>query len=502
MNDKENHNSHLIPRPPVVVVMGHIDHGKTTLLDYIRKTKVAEKETGAITQHIGAYEVEIVLKDGSKKTITFLDTPGHENFSRMRSRGAQVADLAILVVAADEGVQPQTIEALEHIKAANIPYLVAINKIDKPNINLDNIKRNLAESNIFLEGWGGNIPYAEISAKTGQGIDNLLELILLLAEMENLKGDPSQPAEGVVIESYLDNKRGYTTTLLIKNGTLHKGDNLVIGSLEDKVKIVEDFRGQMIETAGFSSPVLVVGFKELPMVGEKFRAGDLSEIELANSSDKTKIYSHLELVGDSEISEKIFLIIKTDVYGSIDALREELKNIAAELNLTFGILKSEVGDINETDLKLAETNGAYILGFRVKIRPELKTILAVKKISIITGQTIYELSDEFKKKLTETAPQENKVILGELKILAIFKPVKNNQIVGGEVISGQIENQNLVEIYRDQELIGQGTILNLQQNKLDVKAVTSPSQCGLCLETKCQLAIGDRLICYRWEKRK
>ena len=486
-------------RPPVVVVMGHIDHGKTTLLDFIRKTKVAEKETGAITQHIGAYEVLIPFKPSARK-ITFLDTPGHEAFNEMRARGARVADIAILVVAADEGVQAQTKEAFEHIKAANIPFLVAINKIDKPAANLEKVKKELADIGILIEEWGGSVPAVNISAKTGQGIDQLLELILLMAEMEGLTYEEC-PAYGVVIESFLDSRRGYTATLLIRNGILQKGDIIHLGDSVTPVKIMEDYRGESIEKAVASQPILVVGFEHLPKIGDVFYAGDnpppeikqwsrLSEIMARRMSDVIFLGSNQERV--------ISLIIKTDVLGSVEPLINSLKEISQDRDVSFKILKTEVGDISEVDYKLADASSALILAFRVKVRPEIKNILSSANIGILFGQTIYELKEALEKYLEEEINKFNKPqIIGRAKILALFNPVKGKPVVGGEVIEGVLEVARKIEIYRGEEKIGEGQILNLQSFKKDVTSVGTPNQCGMHLDTNVSLAQGDIIYCLK-----
>jgi len=479
--------------------MGHIDHGKTTLLDFIRKTKVVDQESGAITQHIGAYEVEVDFHKNLQK-ITFLDTPGHEAFKHMRSRGAKAADIAILVVAADEGVKPQTKEAIDHIQEAKIPFLVAINKVDKPEANAEKVKRELADNNVLVEGWGGNIPVAEISAKTGQGIDQLLDLIILLAEMEGLKGDRNKGAQGVVIESFLDSRRGYTVSLLITDGTLKRGDDLTIGNIKGKVKILENFKGKLIKEATFSSPVIVVGFDQLPKVGDPFVVGDNPALMVSDIEEKTCIHRDLSnvLVIGPDYNRYLNFILKADVLGSIEALVSSLEGLSQEKQWGFKVLKTEVGDISEVDVKLAEPINTIILAFRVKIRPELKNAISIASIDILSGDTIYELREALSKYLDdyEKSKTERRVF-GKCKVLAMFNPVKGKPLLGGEVIEGQIDRRSLIEIYRQEEKIGEGTVLSLQQNRADIPVVDAPGQFGLNIDTNCDVQVGDTLVCYK-----
>ncbi|MFN7088662.1 MAG: translation initiation factor IF-2, partial [Candidatus Paceibacteria bacterium] len=350
----------LISRPPIVVVMGHVDHGKTSLLDFIRNTKVAEKEAGGITQRIGAYEVV-----HAGKQITFIDTPGHEAFSRMRERGAKVADVAILVVAGDESVKLQTKEALSHIKTADIPFVVAITKIDKPSSNPDKVKQDLSKEGVLVEDWGGKVPVALVSSKTGEGINELLDLVLLVAEMEELKADPNAPAKGVVIESHLDPRRGPTATLLILDGTLKVGDQIIAGCAACKVKILENFLGQKITKASFSSPVLVLGWEGIPQVGEEFKVGKEPE-KIARIEPKKP-----EVVAQEE-QTKFILILKADVSGSLEALEESVRRIAKEQEVDIKILQCALGEINESDIKLADTGKAEIVAFRVGVSQQAR----------------------------------------------------------------------------------------------------------------------------------
>src|SRR4030042_2824035 len=376
----------LINRPPVVVILGHVDHGKTSILDYIRKTHVAEKESGGITQHIGAYEIE---KNGKK--ITFIDTPGHEAFSAMRSRGAKLADLAILVIDASEGVKTQTKEAISWIKKAGIPTIVALNKIEKPGADTEKVKRELSQENILVESMGGKITSVEVSAKTGQKIEELLEIILLVAEMEDLKGDLEKQPEGMVIEAYLDSQRGPVATLLLNNGVLKIGDNIATPSAVGKIKILENFENRPIEKAFPSMSVIALGFGEVPQLGEKFKT--FPSIELAQEylkrKERKKEGSPVIFIDPEK--RVLNLILKADAAGSLEAIDDLLKHLPQE-NIILRILKKEVGEINESDVKLANSAKAKITGFRVKVNPIAKQLAEREKINIMNFEIIYELS--------------------------------------------------------------------------------------------------------------
>ncbi|MDP1629779.1 MAG: translation initiation factor IF-2, partial [bacterium] len=385
---KTDKDSGLIPRPPIVVVMGHIDHGKTTLLDFIRKTKVTEKESGGITQHIGAYEIEF---KGNK--ITFIDTPGHEAFSKMRSRGAKVADVAILVVAADEGVKEQTKEAIQHIKEATIPFIVAINKIDKPGANPEKLKKELAENEVLVESWGGKIPSAEISAKSGQKIDELLDLILLTAELEELKADPKEPASGIVIESNLDSKRGPIATLIIKNGALKLGDYIAAGRAWGRVKILENDWGKSLKSACFSTPVVCVGFEKTPGVGEEFFSHHQKKILEDAMAEKIKLTLIETAAKKPEEGKFLKIILKADTLGTLEALADSLGILTYE-EVSIQVIKKEVGEINESNVKMAEAVGGIVVGFRVKTSPAIQNFARERKIDIINSEIIYDLIEK------------------------------------------------------------------------------------------------------------
>jgi len=494
---KKEKTENLITRPPVVVVLGHVDHGKTSLLDYVKRTKIAEKESGGITQHIGAYE--IIFK-GSK--ITFIDTPGHEAFSKIRSQGAKIADIAILVVAADEGVKPQTIESLLCIKEADIPFVVAITKMDKEMANSEKVKQELLKNGVLLEKMGGDVPFQEVSAKTGSGIDDLLEMVLLVAEMEELKADPEAIASGAVIESYIDRQRGNTVTLIITNGTLHHNDEIRTISTKGKIKIMEDFLGKSIKKASFSSPVQIIGFERLPLVGEKFVAGtkgtnfdDILKEELSGDKERVKV----NVLGDKDAELVIPLVIKSDVLNSKEALEKIIDQVGKRNHWLFRVLRNRIGDISDDDLKIADNEGTLIVGFRVQKRPEIiNTLLSKKRLIIINEDVIYELED----KIEEIVKKEFVIVLstkqlGKLEVLAVFNPVKKKQLIGGRVLEGKILNKAHFSLWRDDKTIASGKIINLQRGRNDVNEVETNEKCGLLVECSQKIEKDDLLDCFQ-----
>lgn len=492
-------NKNLICRPPVVVVMGHVDSGKTSVLDSIRKSHIAEKESGGITQHVGAYEVELPASEGTKdascRKITFIDTPGHEAFSQMRSRGAKVADIAILIVDAIEGVKAQTKEAISHIKKAEIPFIVAINKTDKPEADPEKAKRELSKENILVESFGGKIPSVNVSAKTGKGIPELLDLILLVAEMEDLKGNVVKPAEGIVVESYADNRRGPTATLILQDGVLKIGDVIGTPSTFGKIKILEDFKGKPIEIACPSMPVIVLGFEDGPGVGEKFNFFPSLELAQKSISNKPKIPHDVIFI---EPGQKVFnLILKTDVLGSIEAIFEVLKSLPQE-KVILRILKSEVGDVNESDVKLAKSAKAKILGFRVKTSQVIKDLAFREKVKIINFDIIYELVEDIRKQMEKVVESETvREDLGKMKVLVLFFAEKNRQIIGGKIIEGGFKKGVSIEVFRKEEKIGKGRLISLQKNKKDVEKVIKGDECGILYEGNASVEVGDILVMYQ-----
>lgn len=483
-------------RPPIVVVMGHIDHGKTTILDFIRKAKVAEKETGGITQHIGAYEAE-----HKGKKITFLDTPGHAAFDKMRSRGAKVADIAILVVSAEEGVKQQTKEAIAIIKEAGIPYVVAINKVDRPNADPDRTKKGLAENEVLIEEYGGKVPALEISAKTGKNVDALLDTLLIAAELEELKWDPSKPASGVVIEAHVEPRRGKAATLLIRDGILKKGEFLVIQGSVTPLRALGNFRGESIDEARAAMPVVVYNLSEIAPLGAEFQVFEEKSVaEDFASQTKAKAVARTGPFAEAE-RPTLNIILKTDVLGSREAIEQLLEKLQFE-KVGTRVLKSETGDINESDVKLAASGkNIIIVGFRVKIPAVFQELAAVQNVPVIKREIIYELEDEIKKELIKLVPAERKrVDIGQAKILAIFKKDKSKQIVGGKVTEGAVKRGAKFEVERNKLKIGDGRIVGLQQQKRDTDEVKEGSEFGILAEATVEIVESDILRIFEEEE--
>ncbi len=465
-------------RPPIVVVLGHVDHGKTTLLDKIRQTNVAAKETGGITQQIGAYQVN--YKD---RKITFIDTPGHVTFSKMRLRGVKIADLAVLVVAANEGVMPQTKESLKYIKEAKIPYLVAINKIDLPEIKIDWIKKNLAENEIFIEGYGGDIVSVCVSAKTGEGIEELLEMILLLGEMAELKGDPEEEFEGVVIESKLDSYKGPIATVLVRNGSLRVGEEIATNDGEkSKIRAMFDEYGRKVNIAFPSQPVVILGFEEVPSIGTKVIKGITGKVSLSFPKKEKEL----------EMKEEPLLkiLLKADAVGSLEAI---LGSLPKEIQVVY----SGVGNISESDILLASTNKAQLIGFNVKTPSLVKKLAEIEKVEVKVYKIIYELLEEIEKEVLKisTSLLEEK-ILGQAEIIAQFE-VKGERIAGAKVKSGLISKQNKISLKRGNKIIGDCRIKSLRIKKQDVEEVKEGEEFGVVFSPPLDFTIGDVLISFK-----
>ena len=490
-------SKNLITRPPVVVIMGHIDCGKTSLLDKIRKTSVAEKESGGITQHIGAYQVE---KDGKK--ITFIDTPGHEAFCQMRSRGAETADIAILVIDSCKGVQDQTKEVINCIKTTKIHTIIAFNKIDKPAADINKAKFELQQKDILVESLGGKIPSVDVSAKTGVGIQDLLDLILLVAEMENFQADTSKSAKGVIIESYIDSKKGPLATLILKEGILSVGDIIATPSTIGKVKSLEDFQGKKITKIYPSDPALLLGLENLPMVGEKFE--QFKDLEEAKSQIKTPEKITIEKTEPEEGQKTLNLIIKTDVIGSIEAVYDILKQIPQE-KVVLNILKIEAGNVNENDIKLAKDSNALILGFRVKKTPIAKKLLLKDNMNVvvINFEIIYELVEAVRKFMEKTLSLETvRTDFGKMEVLVTFWGKKKRQIIGGKIVKGLVKKGTLIEVIRNDEVIDQGKMINLQRKKKDIEQASTGERVGILYEGDKKIEKGDILVIYSKRKEK
>jgi translation initiation factor IF-2 len=492
---EEQKEENLQPRAPVVVILGHIDHGKTSILDFIRKTKVVEKESGGITQHIGAYQIE-----HQGKKITFIDTPGHEAFSAMRSRGAKVADIAVLVIDACEGVKSQTKEAILEIKKSGIPMIIALNKIDKFGADPERVKKELADQDVLVESMAGKVPSVEVSAKTGQGISDLLELILLIAEIEDLKADTFETAEGIIIESYLDNLRGPSATLLLNKGILKIGDIFGSSSTVGKVKNLENFQGLTIQESEPSLPVKVIGFEDVPKIGDSFKV--FSDLETAKDHLN---FSKAKLTAIPSVSAEqkaLNLILKTDFLGSSEAIEEILSKLPQE-KIVIKILKSENGEVNETDVKLAKAANAWILAFRVKINQDVQNLAEKEKVKVLQFQIIYELVEAVRGIMEKMLkPEIVRVDLGKVKILVNFLVKKNRQIIGGKVIEGEIKKGVLIEVLRKEELVGKGRLISLQRNKKDIEKAVKGEECGILFEGDVKIESGDILVMYVEEKRR
>jgi len=495
MTKKIKQKNNLQLRPPVVAILGHVDHGKTSILDVIRKSKIAEGESGGITQHIGAYQAE-----HQGKKITFIDTPGHETFSAMRSRGAKVADIAILVIACDAGIKPQTKEAIKHIKQANIPMIVALNKIDKKEAQPEKVKGELMKYEVAVESMGGDIPSVNMSAKTGKGIDDLLEIITLVAEMEELKTDPDKPAEGTIIELNCDNKRGITATLLVKEGTLKSRDIIGTDSAYGRVKTMEDFQLNDIKSALAGTPIIVTGFNQPPCIGEKFKVFENTKKAEAKINPKK---SESPQVLDIEDNQKVLnIILKTDVCGCMEAVKQSLQNIPSNDEVVLRILKADVGDIAESDVKLAQSAKAKIVGFRVKASPSIRHLAQQKKVKITTFDVIYELIQGVRDFLSKLlAPKIIRVPLGKLKVLALFRKEKDRQIIGGKVTSGQAKKGALVDVIRDDKKIAQGKAIKVQRDKKELDEVNRDQECGVLFKGPVVIEEKDILEFYE-EKRE
>lgn len=484
-----------IERPPVVVIMGHIDHGKSTLLDYIRKSNVVQKEAGGITQHIAAYEA--IHRD---KKITFLDTPGHEAFCNVRSRGAKIADVAILIVSAEDGVMPQTKEALNCIKEDNLPYVVAINKIDSPKANVERVKQSLLENEVYLEGYGGNISYVEISAKEGTNISDLLDLILLTAEIEEFKGNAETEADGFVIEAHKDMKKGISATLIIKNGTLKKGMYVSTNCALSPVRSLTNDLGQVVDEMQFSSPVVISGWSDLPQVGADFNSyTDKKDAEEAIKS--CVISDNFDLSGvNIQTEHTIPLIIKTDVSGTTEAIIHELKKVQSE-EVAFKIIKTGTGSISEADMKLAAGSpGTIIAGFNVGIDTQAEALRERDQIETKTFRIIYELTDWLKSILVLRKPKKIvKEVTGLAKVLKTFNKTKDINVIGMKMKEGEFSLKENVSIIRREEAIGEGVIKELQQQKVKVERI-SEGEFGAAISSKIDIAEGDKIESFKMKE--
>lgn len=478
---------------PVIAIMGHIDHGKSTLLSYIRQSSRPLSEAGGITQHISAYEVEHKTAEGKSGRITFLDTPGHEAFSGIRKRGAHIADIAILVVSAEDGVKPQTLEALRSIKESNTPFIVAITKIDKPEANIERAKLSLAENEVYVEGYGGTVSAVPLSAKTGEGVSDLLDMIVLTADLEGKTYNPEKPATGFIIESNLDIKKGISATCILTDGTLEKGMYIASGTSTAPLRIVEDYTGAQIQKAVAGQAVKVIGWDSLPFVGEIFTVcKDKKEALLSSETfQKTKDTSDEDTLFEGKV---IPLVVKADAGGSLEAVRAEIKKLNTD-RIRTKIIHSGIGTISESDLKVASGGEkALVIGFTVKVDALAKAIAERNGVTIQTFDIIYKLSEWLKEKLTSETPSiDVEEVTGTLKVLKVFSKVKDKQILGGLVETGSIRNGSAVKIMRREAEVGVGKIRELQSQKVKSEEVSSGRECGALVEAKIEIVPGDRL---------
>ncbi|MFO0743719.1 MAG: GTP-binding protein [Candidatus Paceibacterota bacterium] len=512
MSDK-NQNNNLKERQPIVVVMGHVDHGKSSLLDAIRNSNIVDGEIGGITQHVSAYEISHEIKDKKEiKKITFLDTPGHEAFGSMRESGAKIADIAILIVSAEDGVMPQTIEAQKTIVENNIPYLVAISKVDKPNANIQKTKNSLIENGIYLEGMGGDISYVEIDSKTKKGIPELIDTILLVAEMADLKYDSSKNAEGFVLESLLDGKRGISSTLIIKDGVMPKSGAILADIALSPIRIVEDFAGKPISQAHAGQVIKVTGFDNAPKVNGEFtsssdkKALEKLQIERINNTTQKildpKAYRSAKLV--------IPVVLKADTLGTLTAIEREIKKIEynkktdEDTGIKVKIIGGGIGNITEGDvLATSHDENVVIIGFNVKVDNKAKDEAERLGINITTFDIIYKLAEWWTEKVDERLPHEEiEKTTGKLKILKLFSANKDKQVLGGRVLEGSIKLNAKVKIYRRDFDIGFGKIVELQSMKIKTNEVLEGNECGLMIESKTEIIPGDIIESIEIEKRK
>ncbi|MDO8572704.1 MAG: translation initiation factor IF-2 [bacterium] len=501
-------NKAIAERPPIITIMGHIDHGKSTLLDYIRKSNIVGGESGGITQHLSAYEVIHPTKEGGTKTITFLDTPGHQAFSNMRSRGANIADIAVLVISAEDGVKQQTTEALKCIKEAGISFIVAITKIDKPNANVERVKQEMAEHEIYIEGYGGDVPCMPISAKSGKGVPELLDMMLLVAELAELKGDKTKPAEGVVIESSLNPKRGISATLIIEDGTLEKGSYVVAEDSFTPVRMMENFLGKNIDEASFSSPIRITGWQKIPTIGAPFKTyASKKEAEVAIESYLTNSRSTAQktpalstITPESESTEEemsvviIPLIIKTDVVGTLEAIEKEISGLDTE-KVKIKLVQKGVGTISENDVKtVAGFHEPIIIGFHVSVDGNVSQLAERHGANVVIFNIIYKISEWLQKEIERRTPRvETEEMTGQAEILKMFSKNKNKQVVGGRVTMGVLKAKSIVKIIRREHEIGRGKIIELQRQKLSTDEVIEGNEFGTMIESKIEIARGDTI---------
>ena len=508
--DTADDGEKLIKRPPVVTVMGHVDHGKTSILDRIRKTNVTAGEAGGITQHIGAYQVT-----AGGEVITFLDTPGHAAFTAMRARGAQATDIAILVVAADDGIMPQTVEAINHAKAADVPIIVAINKIDKPESNIERVKTQLTEHGLLPEEWGGDAILCPVSAKTGEGFDNLLENVNLVAEIKDLKANPDRKAKGVVIEAKLDQSKGPIATILVQNGTLKVADSIIVGTVTGKIRAMVDDKGRRVTSAGPSTPVSIMGLDEVPNAGDILYAVEQEKLikmvaEERKNRERENMIKASQKVTLDDVFNKIAeggmktlnIVVKADVQGSVEAVKASLEKLSNE-EVRVSVIHAQAGAIKESDIMLAESSNAIIIGFNVRPDSNAKQIAEKSGVDIKLYRVIYEAIEDVERALKGMlAPKFTEVYLGKAEVREVFKISGVGQVAGSYVVEGKISRNCKLRIYRDDVMITEGNVLQLKRYKDDVKEVAQGFECGISIEKFNDIKVGDYIECYQVEESK
>jgi len=498
-DDIKDNPDDLVKRAPIVTVMGHVDHGKTSLLDAIRKTNVTAGEAGGITQHIGASQVSI---NGEK--IVFLDTPGHEAFTSLRARGAQITDIAILVVAADDGVMPQTVEAINHAKAAKVPLIVAINKIDKPNANPDRVKQELAEHGVLIEEWGGDVVSVPVSALKGEGIDHLLEMVLLVAEMQELKANPSRKAIGTIIESELDKGRGPVATVIVQNGTLNVGDSIIAGATYGRVRAMINDKGKRVKKAGPSTAVEILGLSDVPEAGDKFIAvsDDKTARQIAekrkqklreqslNTTQRVTLEDLFDHIQQGKVKD-LNIIVKADAQGSVEAIKQSLAKLSNE-EVRVNVIHGAVGTITESDILLASASNAIVIGFNVRPASSVSKLAEQENIELKTYRIIYEAIEDIEAAMKGMLePEHKEVVQGKVEVRATFKVPNVGTVAGGYVLEGKVTRNSNVRLVRDGIVIFEGEISSLKRFKDDVKEVTSGYECGIGLQNYNDLKEGD-----------
>ncbi|MFM2319569.1 MAG: translation initiation factor, partial [Pseudomonadota bacterium] len=497
----DNSDVALETRPPVVTIMGHVDHGKTSLLDYIRKTRVASGEAGGITQHIGAYHV-----DTSRGTVTFLDTPGHAAFTKMRARGAQVTDIVVLIVAADDGVMPQTKEAIQHAKEANVPMVVAINKIDKPQADVDRVLNDLSQVGVLTEEWGGDVPVVRVSAKTGVGIDELLETILLVAEVQELTAPVDVPAKGTVIEASIERGRGAVATVLIREGTLRKGDILLCGTQYGRVRALFDENGRSVKEAGPSIPVAVVGLSSAPEAGDEAfvvsderKAREIAELRqeklrdsrfaAQNSAKLDNMFSQMQTGARAQIN----LLVKADVQGSVEAIRSELLKLSTD-EVEVRIISSGIGGLNESDMDLAAASKAIVVAFNVRADAGARRLAQDNDVEIRYYSIIYDVINDVRAAMSGMlSPETREVFLGLAEVRNVFRASGFGQVAGCLVVEGVVRRGNPIRVLRDNVVIYEGELESLRRHRDDVKEVQVGTECGIAVKDYNDVRVGDQI---------